>query len=324
MSASAQFSAPSGIGSFTSESYLERLQGGRGPRSLPTSHRLEVGPAGAVPTVSVAPTTSARPKPSNAAIPYARTSPTQLDAGTIVMVNTYVDGLKLGLEKPPRSIVGPGTASLATVKSMAQLNALLEPLTKEDSGADWEHFLQSWRPDGIVINYDSSTGSAHETWPIVNVAVAGPTPMLNEGGPERAPPVAGEDVHKHMCWLPGEGSPSRLYVALATYEVSDKTKAKYIAFSTSTLLPSGNWFNGYKFVAAWKIGRILDSKLNMKFRNTGQVLVDIGPMMQPIDTDTRVSTHADGRNGAIDVRIYKGKNLLKSLVDGVHPEEELK
>lgn len=329
-----------GISNFSSESYIERLQGVRGPRALPASARLEVGPTGAIPTVSVVPTSSARPKTNNAAIPYARTTPSQLDAGSIAFVETYANDFQFNAgnhpqrKKPPRSIVGRGTSSFATVKSIAQLNEHLEHLTAEDNASEIEEFVQSWKPDGIVINYDSTENSAHKQWPIVNVAVCGPTPMLNEGGHETAPPVSGENVRKHVCWLPGESSPSRLYVALVGYRISFddptsilvvppkivKTKAKYIAFSTSMLLPRGERFDGLTFVAVWRIGRILDSRLNMKFRNSGQVLVDISPTLNPFLVDTDIPTYADGRNGVADKRTYSTNTLLNTLIEGFHPQ----
>jgi hypothetical protein len=336
MSTLVQLTAPSGIGSCNSENYLERLQGGgRGSRSLPSSARLEVGPAGAIPTVSVVPTTSARPKPSNAAIPYARTSPTQLDAGTIAMLHAprwsrAVPGAERG---PVRSIVGHGTSSFCTVKSIAQLNAHLANLTEQDNKAEYDEATTVWSPDGVVINYDGEEQSASAkmaetattTWQIANVAISGPTPMLNEAGTDDMQRVRNEDVVKHKCWLSGEGSPARLYVALGRKTEAGKTRAKYIAFSTNVL--KGSTLDGYELLVAWRIGRIMDSNLNLKFRDSALVFVDISPPLTAPNSWAALSltlpartipTSAHSRTTGGDVRTYKSETLLEALQTGFH------
>lgn len=156
--------------------------------SLPSapSARVPVGPAADIPPPTTIRTSTARPKPSNAAIPVARRADEQVLAGEVVLVANNRER----------------TATVATVAAVnAKIaNTVFPDLGSSDSFAGRSaagseqrvRLLNSipdevarWRPDGVAISgeltADELSGDFRDQSDrLVNVCVQGPTPFLRK------------------------------------------------------------------------------------------------------------------------------------------------
>ena len=171
----------------------ERTPVGFPLNSLPPapSVRVPVGPAAAIPPPTTIRTSTARPKPSNAAIPVARRADEQVQVGEAVLVASNRE-------------------RMATVATVAAVNAKLASEVFPDVGysdyfPDYSFAGRSaaggeervrivssipdevarWRPDGVVISgeltADELSGDFRDQSDrLTNVCVQGPTPFLRK------------------------------------------------------------------------------------------------------------------------------------------------
>jgi len=318
-------------------------QSARQPLTPPTAQ------ATPPPTIS---TTAARPKPTNVAIPYARTSPTQIDAGEIVLVNTSLafprvdwkdlhnDILSRAIDHGMRMRVGVGTNSFDSVRTLEEVNKRLfqvptegPRVTSPPAEAEAEAFAEafSWCPDGVCISSEvDGPEFSDRTHPIVNVAVYGPTPLINDD--------------ERRAFSRSDHRVSRIFVGLAGINDGGDKYFKFVRFSTRDIMmydkppennpepkPSHNKLGDPKIediFFAWRIGRIMDRNLGMKFQNSGLVHVDISPLIWAPGRNPRgsneglkVTVDRDGIAGsmhpAFEVEYGKEKDLLESLKDYV-------
>lgn len=164
----------------------ETTQVGVPPNSLPSapSVRVPVGPADYIPPPTSIRTSTARPKPTNAAIPVARRADEQVLAGEAVLVASNRERMA--------TVATVGTVN-ATVENMvfptigfAESFAARTAAGKEERvlvQAKIPDEVARWRPDGVVISgeltADELSGDFRDQSDrLTNVCVQGPTPFL--------------------------------------------------------------------------------------------------------------------------------------------------
>jgi hypothetical protein len=151
------------------------------------SARVPVRPSGPIPSPDTIRTSTARPKPTNAAIPVARRTDTQVEVGEPLLV-------------------AAGRERLAVVATIRAVNAELADKVYIDGGSfvspvgrhqdtrakedvtilyELPPEVSRWRPDGVAINAeltaDELSGDFRDRSDrMVNVCVSGPTPFLKE------------------------------------------------------------------------------------------------------------------------------------------------
>ena len=260
-------------------------------RAVPAqSARAPVGPTPSFTAPSTISTTLARPKPSNVAIPYARTAPHQIDCGEIVMVNTSVSLPLTALElfgnatKPldhgQRMRVGVGaTNSLCSVRTIEDVNKRLHALRWTGPDPSNEALVEAlgWTVDGVAISSETEDkdGYNFREDPLVNVCVYGPTPLINDA--------------KRRAFSLSENNVARLYVGLARLDHGNGEGCfQFVRFSTHDIMnhaPGRDPILGNPKIVGlshcWCIGRIMDRKLNMKFQESALVHVNISPAILP-------------------------------------------
>lgn len=335
-----QFAQANGFGSpLTSESgYKQSFSDPLGRASAPTSVRQPLQPSGTAappPTIS---TSSARPKPSNACIPYSRTAEAQIDAGEIVLVKTVLSFLRVDPTKTPPGLlsaiangkqmrVGSGTSSYSSVRTIEQVNKRLFDLRGEPDEVLQE--ASSWTVDGVCIGSetDDPDGYHFRDYPLVNVAVYGPTPLVNDD--------------ERRAFSRSEHNAARIFVGLFKaktvvpspnpLKLVPQTFVKYKRFSTRDLHfheeHKANFCGDPELEAdplifAWRIGRIMDRSLGMKFKDSALLHVDISPPFFPtteLPNKHIVNVIDDGEGIRAPIqRTYKvTSDLLFSLKDFV-------
>jgi hypothetical protein len=273
----------------------------RQPIEPPTG--LLNGPPGKVPT------STARPKPSNAAIPYARTAPKQIDAGEIVLVHTRSS------QNQTRSscAVGSGTNSLCRVATIEDVNKSLAALPPHAAAApdDLPGDVACWLPDGVAIGFDEEDDKGLN---LCNVCVAnGPTPILNDLSPERN---LDRRIFDKTC-----GPPVRLFVGLrATRVVGDTWRFRFVRFSSGQVergkLPDAT-ANSF-LVKAWQIGILVDPSSDIRFVKSGSIVVSIQPPLTRRLRTVRKQFQrydSEGQRGA-HVAEYGPRSLEEILKNG--------
>ena len=164
----------------------QKTQIGRPIDSLPAapSVRVPVRPAGPVPSPDLIRTSTARPKPTNAAIPVARRANEQVQVGEPLLV--AADRERLATVATIRAVnaelanklypaLGPVNAPVGRSPNGDRQNVQISyPLPRE---------VDRWRPDGVAINAeltaDELSGDLRDQSDrMVNVCVSGPTPLL--------------------------------------------------------------------------------------------------------------------------------------------------
>ena len=241
------------------------------------------------------PTSTARPKPSNAAIPYARTSPTQIDAGEIVLVNTR------SAQNQSRStaVVGQGVNSLCRVDTVEEVNKLFASLPAHEAvfPDNLPGGVSSWVPDGVCIGWDKEDDNGLN---ICNVCIgAGPTPILNDLNPDRN---VDRRIFSKTC-----GPPVRLFLGLRATSKgpgaaagTQRWKFSLERFSSGHIAnrklpaPIGSSF----LVMAWQLGILTDPSSDMRFVKSGSMFVSIQPPVKRRNNWTDAVT-VRGRAGVI-------------------------
>ena len=264
---------------------FENLGGGRyktdapityGPTASAQSARLPVGPNEQLPTLTVIPTSTERPKPTNAVIPYARTCSEMIPVGEIVLAEgrPWENEVRMGSGSKNRS------SNLVEVKTLQQVNELIKseaaiplrvvcyPSRNLDgtvNRGDWHNCKRApssvsrWIPDGVVIS--SEEGDVGSSARMCNVAVGGgPTPLLNL--PERP-----------TYTKKGDRVGMRVFVALLYDAAPPKQKYKFVALSKAVMMVPG--FDYSKIMLIWPIGRLADLNLNTRERPGGSIVVGI-------------------------------------------------
>jgi len=310
------FAVSNGFGNLEGSNYkhpVTRPYGDGIEASHPAFKKRNLGPASAVQTPEgpIA-TSTARPKSSNVAIPFARQANEPIDAGEIVFVSRESSS-----HGNPHGIAQGAHCNVAT---MHQVNSYL--LGEEEDGAvtpemrtDWNSFpsrVRKWTPDGISISDEVYTHSPNDrgynsNYPnLVNVAVGGgPTPILrhDEGDahlhqysklvnkPNYRPVRAGEGTYQRnqrQIFQKGDAVGSRLWLGLRAIRNTSNKKwvYQYETFADIRTVPglSNGVMTGVTkapLVAVWCLGRLVDTNLNMRFRPSGSIVVNIrGPVLR--------------------------------------------
>ena len=265
--------------------YRQDVSIATGPTELAQSARLPVGPSGKLPPLTVIPTSTQRPKPSNAAIPYTRTCAEMIPVGEIVLAEGRPEQVTLGNGSKNRS------TNLVEVKTIREVNQMIKqesgPITQTDyypsrlldgsvdttaPGFYWTPppSVAKWVPDGVVISSEEGdVGSSARTG---TVAVGGgPTPLLN---------LPETQTFKKKYDRVG----MKVFVAVE-YHVGRSEQKYEFKVITKGMIAAGHDVSNIGVI--WPIGRLADLNLNTRGRPGGAIAVSIGPGIRDTPQYTR-------------------------------------
>ena len=269
-----------------------------------TRPRLDVAPAGPIPPgLRPIPTSSQKPKTTNAQIPYVRQGVDTVGLagiqgcpaeGDIVFVQKKV--VYSGNNGKP---VIPGNPSHALAYGIEQLNALLETPRPNEYDADTFFYCC----DGVVNNVDwPDPEHEYKTHRLLNVAVQGHVRL--DHSPDRratcAKPSPASTVFVGLFAVPtpGGGQFTHVLKRFSSCQILSFNHPTNHAASTDreiidsffrNLVPGGN------LVLAWRVGRVVDTAQS---NNMLQIVVGVVPIFPVLHADADPSYQSDGTNPA--------------------------
>jgi len=220
--------------------------------------RQPVAPNGAIPGgFQPIPTSSQRPKPTNATIVYSRTAVADTrELGRIGKFFTEGDLVFTQRIAPPiRDPMGQNVK----VTSVQLLNRDLKDAGPMDE-AEYKKFFESrdgafkWSPDGVVNNLDGADPeNEYKDYAIANVAIQGfarfsTLPFGDETRGHNFP---------HLFTQKGARNGDRVYLALVSRPVAGGKKEYTFQFFLASHITLGKT-NSNQMAKVWRIGRVVD------------------------------------------------------------------
>ena len=271
------------------QNYLKQLRGPGEVQSLTPNPRLPVGPDAPLPIgFRPIPTSSQRPKPTNATIVYARTAVADCnDLGRSQGAKPAVSAISEGdvvlthrMEPATRVPLGQNVKVLS-VKLMNEDLARMGPMTEEqyeEFFLDKEKTHFKWCPDGVVNNLDGADPTNEfKDFALANVAIQGFVRFSTLPFDE-----ATRWGHQFPSTFTQKGvrNGDRVYLALMALETSDPTRRVYQFVPVlASHITTGRFrtYNPRSYVKkAWTLGRVVDGNQS---KNMVTLCVGVEPVV---------------------------------------------
>ena len=288
--------------------YLKSLRGPGEVASLTPNPRLPVGPDAPLPIgFRPIPTSSQRPKPTNATIVYARTAVTDCNdlgqsRGAPPIALNMAEGdvvLTHRMEPATRAPLGQNVKVL----SLSLLNRDLRgmgAMTDEDAHKFFYydpdtrlHF--KWCPDGVVNNLDGADPTNEfKDFAIANVALQGFVRFSTLPFGDEA---VGHNFPNIFTTQKGVRNGDRVYLILKRSGADDNGKRTYqFGLVLASHITTGKFVPDADVLHAWTLGRVVDGNQS---KNMVTLCVGVAPVMPEAGLSlAQTLDHAwlDGRN----------------------------
>jgi len=265
------------------QGYLKQLRGPGEVGSTNLQPRLPVGPDAQLPIgIRPIPTSSQRPKPTNATIVYARTAVTDCDnlgrsSGASPTALAMAEGDVVLTQRMAPATRAPLGQNVKVI-SMKLLNEDLKRMGAMTDAEYKEEFLDNenfkWCPDGVVNNLDGADPmNEFKDFAIANVALQGF--------------VRFSTLPFGSVVEPGYGFPSsltqkgvrngdRVYLVFSHSVKSDKEKRTYqFGLVLASQITTGKFKPGANIKFAWTLGRVVDGNQS---KNMVTLCVGVAPV----------------------------------------------
>ena len=261
------------------QNYLKSLRGPGEVASLTPNPRQPVGPDAPLPIgLRPIPTSSQRPKPTNATIVYSRTA--VADTRKLGRIGKFFkEGDVVFTQRIAPPLKDP-LGQNVKVTSVQLLNKDLEEAGAMDA-EEYKAFFESrdgafkWAPDGVVNNLDGADPeNEFKDFAIANVAIQG---FVRFSTLPFGPEARGHNFPKTFISHKGVRNGDRVYLALVSAPVDgDEAKRQYrfefFLASHVTLNKLGADFQAEK---VWRMGRVVDGNQS---KNMVTLCVDVEPV----------------------------------------------
>lgn len=299
------------------QNYIKQLRGPGEVQSLTPNPRLPVGPDAPLPIgFRPIPTSSQRPKPTNATIVYARTAVTDCNdlgrsQGAMPVASVVAEGdvVLTHRIKPATSVPLGQNVKVLSVRLMNEELRRIGPITEaqyEETFLDEEKTHFKWCPDGVVNNLDGADlTNEFKDFAIANVAIQGFVRYSTLPFDE-----ATRWGHQFPSTFTQKGvrNGDRIYLALMALEPLDTPNRHVYQFVPvlASHITTGR-FRAYKprdteagesyVKKAWTLGRVVDGNQS---KNMVTLCVGVAPVLPEAGLSlAQTLDHAwlDGRNG---------------------------
>ena len=305
------------------QNYLKSLRGPGEVASLTPNPRLPVGPDAPLPIgLRPIPTSSQRPKPTNATIVYARTAVTDChdlgrSAGAPPIALNMMEGDVVFTHR-----MAPATrAPLGQNVKVISLKLLNEDLRRMGPLSDLQYFETfyegnhfKWCPDGVVNNLDGADPTNEfKDFAVANVAIQGFVRFSTLPFGDEA---VGHNFPNSFTTQKGVRNGDRVYVVLLRSERDAKDKCTYrfhlvlaSHITNKKFLPDGN------VERAWLLGRVVDG-------NQSKNMVTLCVGVAPVHPEASLMIDAMLQRMWLDGRDNASKKRLSDLAGFVAEYED--
>jgi len=306
------------------QGYLKSLRGPGEVASLTPNPRLPVGPDAPLPIgLRPIPTSSQRPKPTNATIVYARTAvtdcndlgrsagapPTALSMGEgdVVFTHRMAPATRAPLGQNVKVI------SLKLLNEDLRRMGPLSYLEYAETFYEGNHF--KWCPDGVVNNLDGADPTNEfKDFAIANVAIQGFVRFSTLPFGDEA---VGHNFPNSFTTQKGVRNGDRVYLILKQSNADADGKHTYrfhlvlaSHITNQKFLPDGSVMH------AWSLGRVVDGNQS---KNMVTICVGVAPVLPKSGLSVaQVLNHAwlDGRNDASKQRLNDIAGFVAEYEEG--------
>ena len=309
------------------QGYLKSLRGPGEVSSLTPSPRLPVGPDAPLPIgLRPIPTSSQRPKPTNATIVYARTAITDchdlgrsqgappialsMAEGDVVFTHRIAPATRAPLGQNVKVI------SLKLLNEDLKRMGPLSPNEYEETFFDREGNFK-WSPDGVVNNLDGADPTNEfKDFAIANVALQGFVRFSTLPFGEEA---VGHNLPNNFTIQKGVRNGDCVYLLFTRSREDANGKRTYrFGLVLASHITTGKFVPDENVLEAWRLGRVVDGNQS---KNMVTLCVGVAPVLP--DAGLSIAEHLarawlDGRSDAHKQRL----EAIEQKVRDYEPPEE--